>query len=231
MERKEQAVAADSYFGVLTGDIVSSSRANIDRGDRVLEEILAANTKIKAHFPSSVHADIDIFRGDSWQLVARDPLSALRIAIFFRALLHSSADMDSRVAIGYGKVDYLPDKDVSTGTGEAYTLSGLGLKDLLRPVRMMMKFPRDLVSELTMSLDTISSLIDLQVQRWTQKQAEAVAGALVGLTQQQIADSWVEEPVSQQAISQHLDSAGWHQIKGSLQFVEAALISVFRPHG
>lgn len=221
-------MSQDVYYGVLTGDIVASSRVNRARGDRVLEEILAANTKIKTHFPSSIHADIDVFRGDSWQLVARDPLSALRIAILFRALLRASADMDSRVVIGFGKVDYLPERDVSTGTGEAYTLSGMGLRDLLKPVRMKLQFPPNLVSELTVSLDFISGLIDLQIQRWTQKQAEAVGGALVGLTQQQIANSWVKEPVSQQAISQHLDSAGWYQIKGSLQFVEAVLARAFR---
>jgi hypothetical protein len=224
-------VSDDVFFGVLTGDIVSSSRINSERGDRVLGEILAVNAKVKAHFPSAVHADIDVFRGDSWQLVARDPLSALRIAILFRALLRSSADMDSRVVIGYGKVDYLPEKDVSTGTGEAYTISGMGLKKLIKPVRMKLRFPPGLVSELTMSLDFISGLIDLQVQRWTQKQAEAVAGALVGLTQQQIADSWVEEPVSQQAISQHLDSAGWYQIKSSLHFVEVVLARAFKTRG
>ena len=137
----------------------------------------------------------------------------------------------SRVVIGYGKVDYLPEKDVSTGTGEAYTISGMGLKKLIKPVRMKLRFPPGLVSELTMSLDFISGLIDLQVQRWTQKQAEAVAGALVGLTQQQIADSWVEEPVSQQAISQHLDSAGWYQIKSSLHFVEVVLARAFKTRG
>ncbi len=222
---------ADLFYGVLTGDIVSSSRINSERGDRVLEELQAAESKVQAHFPSSIHAGIDIFRGDSWQLVIRDPLSALRIAVLFRALLLSSAAMDSRVAIGYGGVDYLPERDVSTGTGEAYTLSGTGLKELFKPVRMKLIFPSDQSSLLTRSLDTITGLIDLQVQRWTQKQAEAVAGALVGLTQQQIAQSWVEDPVSQQAISQHLESAGWVQVKESLQFVEAALASMIPARG
>jgi hypothetical protein len=222
---------ADLSYGVLTGDIVSSSRINSERGDRVLEELQAAENRVKAHFPFSVHAGIDVFRGDSWQLVTQDPLSALRIAVLFRALLLSSAAMDSRVAIGYGRVDYLPEQDVSTGTGEAYTLSGMGLKELFKPVRMKLIFPLAQRSILTRSLDTIAGLIDLQVQRWTQKQAEAVAGALVGLTQQQIAQSWVKDPVSQQAISQHLESAGWYQVKESLRFVEAALSSLMTSQG
>lgn len=226
--REERGVAAELLYGVLTGDIVSSSRINSDRGDRVLEEILAADQKVQAHFPSSLQGEIDVFRGDSWQLVVRDPLSALRIAILFRALLRSSAGMDSRVAIGFGRVDFLPEKDISTGTGEAYTLSGTGLKELYKPVRMKLQFPLGRVSDLTQALDAIVGLIDLQVQRWTQKQAEAVAGALVGLTQQQIAQEWVGDAVSQQAISQHLDSAGWYQIKGSLQYVEAALPGVLQ---
>ena len=225
---KDGSMVSEGVYAVLTGDIVSSSWINRDRGDRVLDELLAGERKVKDYFPSSIHGGIDVFQGDSWQLVVQEPLSALRIAILFRALLLSSAGMDSRVAVGYGSVDYLPARDVSTGTGEAYTLSGLGLKELLKTVRMKLSFPTDQRSVLTRSLDTITGLIDLQVQRWTQKQAEATAGALVGLTQQQIARSWEDEPVTQQAISQHLDSAGWYQIKESLMFVEAALPGVFR---
>jgi hypothetical protein len=217
---------AAEIYAVLTGDIVSSSRINQERGNRVLEEILSIEKDIKGRFPSSVHAGVDVFRGDSWQLVVRDPISALRIGLYFRAQLRSAAGMDSRVSIGFGTVDYLPAGEVSTGTGAAYTLSGMGLKDLLKPVRMKLKFTSEQTSSLARSLDTITGLMDLQVQRWTRKQAAASAGSLVGLTQEQIALNWKEEPVSQQAISQHLESAGWYQIRESLQFVETVLPEV-----
>ncbi|MEJ2412026.1 MAG: hypothetical protein P8Y34_03385 [Anaerolineales bacterium] len=217
---------AAEIYAVLTGDIVSSSRINQERGNRVLEEILSIEKDIKGRFPSSVHAGVDVFRGDSWQLVVRDPISALRIGLYFRAQLRSTAGMDSRVSIGFGTVDYLPAGEVSTGTGAAYTLSGMGLKDLLKPVRMKLKFTSEQTSSLARSLDTITGLMDLQVQRWTRKQAAASAGSLVGLTQEQIALNWKEEPVSQQAISQHLESAGWYQIRESLQFVETVLPEV-----
>jgi len=219
---------AAEIYAVLTGDIVSSSRINQERGNRVLEEILAIEKDIKGRFPSSVHAGVDVFRGDSWQLVVRDPTSALRIALYFRAQLRSAAGMDSRISIGFGTVDYLPAGEVSTGTGAAYTLSGMGLKDILKPVRMKLKFTSEQTSSLTRSLDTITGLIDLQVQRWTRKQAAASAGSLVGLTQEQIALDWEDEPVSQQAISQHLESAGWYQIRKSLQFVETVLPEVLK---
>ncbi len=219
---------AAEIYAVLTGDIVSSSRINQERGNRVLEEILSIEKDIKGRFPSSVHAGVDVFRGDSWQLVVRDPISALRIALYFRAQLRSAAGMDSRISIGFGTVDYLPAGEVSTGTGAAYTLSGMGLKDLLKPVRMKLKFTSEQTSSLTRSLDTITGLIDLQVQRWTRKQAAASAGSLVGLTQEQIALDWEDEPVSQQAISQHLESAGWYQIRESLQFVETVLPEVLK---
>jgi len=219
---------ATEVYAVLTGDIVSSSRINQERGNRVLEEILSIEKDIKGRFPTSVHAGVDVFRGDSWQLVVRDPISALRIALYFRAQLRSAAGMDSRVSVGFGTVDYLPAGEVSTGTGAAYTLSGMGLKDLLKPVRMKLKFTPEQTSSLTRSLDTITGLIDLQVQRWTRKQAAAGAGSLVGLTQEQIALNWKDEPVSQQAISQHLESAGWYQIRESLQFVETVLPEVLK---
>jgi len=219
---------AAEVYAVLTGDIVSSSRINQQRGNRVLEEILAVEKNIKGQFPSSVHAGIDVFRGDSWQLVVRDPISALRIALYFRAQLRSTAGMDSRISIGYGTVDYLPAEEVSTGTGAAFTLSGMGMKELLKPVRMKLKFSLEQNSTLTRSLDTITGLIDLQVQRWTRKQAAASAGSLVGMTQEQIAFNWADEPVSQQAISQHLESAGWYQIRESLLFMEGVLPEVLK---
>lgn len=220
---------AGEVYAVLTGDIVSSSRINQQRGNRVLEEILSVEKNLKGRFPSSIHAGVDVFRGDSWQLVVRNPVSALRIALYFRTQLRSAAGMDSRVSIGYGTVDYLPAGEVSTGTGAAYTLSGIGMKELLKPIRMKLKFTSEQSSTLTRSLDTITELIDLQVQRWTRKQAAACAGSLEGLTQEQIALNWADEPVSQQAISQHLESAGWYQIRESLRFMEGVLPEVLKP--
>lgn len=218
----------NQIYAVLTGDIVSSSRVSPNQGDQVFARIKTVEGEVKKSFPGALVAAIDVFRGDSWQLVLQEPERFLRIALLFRAVLISSAGIDSRVSVGFGPVDYLPAANISTGNGLAFTLSGKGLRDIQQPVLMNLNFPSGSEKHLSGALNTIVSLLDLQVQRWTRKQAQAISGVLVGLTQQQIGDSWDPEPVSQQAISQHLDSAGWMHIQKGLLFVEEVLPGIFK---
>lgn len=221
-------MAADKIYAVLTGDIVSSSRVLKEQGDAVFTWLKAGEHKLQTGLPSAVYGGIDIFRGDSWQLVGQDPVRSLRAALLLRAFLISSAGFDSRVAIGVGSIDFLPTEGASSGTGQAYRLSGEGLGRLRKPVRMSAHFPGIVPETQILGLNTMLGLMDLQVQRWTRKQAEAVSGALVGLNQQQIAARWLAEPVSQQAISQHLESAGWSQIDQGVRYFENLLPTLFQ---
>ena len=217
-------------YAVVTGDIVGSSKLIIDGQLNVSSTILSAVSRISAHFQSSIHGDIDIFRGDSWQMVITEPEFSLRIGLLLRSFLQSSQrfnQFDTRLSIGFGSIEYLPEKNISTGNGEAFLLSGTGLESCKKPIRMCLTFPQGSRSSTTQALNIIIRLIDLHVQRWTNKQAEAVSGALIGLTQREIANNWVKEPVTQQAISQHLEGAGWNQINDSLEYFESILPSLF----
>lgn len=213
-------------FAVLTGDIVDSSELQNIKEQPVSGIIQLAGNWVKRHFSTAIHAQIDIFRGDSWQMVVHQPLNAIRIGLYFRAVLRGLYGVDSRVSIGFGGVDYLPSENISTGTGQAFTLSGQGLEMCVKPTRMNLRFPSSKINLESQGLNTITRLIDLQVGRWTPGQAQAAAGALIGLTQAEIAANWQPDPVSQQAISQHLDSAGWTQIKGALDYLEVALPAI-----
>ncbi len=216
-------MAGNRIMAVLTGDIVDSSRLRSVDSEPVSELIENVGKWIKESFQTAIHARIDIFRGDSWQLVVRDTSIAVRVGLYFRALLRASYGIDSRVSIGFGEVDFLPLENISTGTGQAFTLSGQGLEECLKPTRMNLRFPpleRNLDGQ---GLNTIVRLIDLQARAWTPGQSQAVAGALIDLTQVEIAASWQPEPISQQAISQHLEKAGWIQIKDALDYLEKVL--------
>lgn len=216
-------MAEDRIIAVLTGDIVDSSRLQGVNVQPVSVLIEHAGKWIKERFQAAIHARIDVFRGDSWQMVVRDPAIAVRVGLYFRVLLRTLYGIDSRVSIGFGGVDFLPLENISTGAGQAFTLSGQGLEACLKPARMNLSFPpleRDLDGQ---GLNTILRLIDLQVSDWTPGQSQAVAGALIDLTQVEIAASWQPEPVSQQAISQHLEKAGWFQIKDALRYLEKVL--------
>ena len=68
-------------------------------------------------------------------------------------------------------------------------------------------------------------LIDVLALDWTVRQAQAVAGALWGWTQERIGESWPQGAISQQAVGQHLDRAGWGGVESALQFFEQTLAS------
>ena len=213
-------------IAVLTGDIVDSS--GLQRVDEKPVSALLELTgrQLETQFTSAIHGQIDTFRGDSWQLVVLDVEKTVRIGLYFRALLRSMYWIDSRVSIGFGKVDYLPQDNISTGTGEAFTLSGQGLEECRRPIKMNISIPKQGLNLDGQALKTIIQLIDLQAGRWTRGQSQAVAGALLDFTQAEIAANWQPEPISQQAISQHLENAGWVQINNALSYLEKSIPAI-----
>lgn len=222
-------MAAKQIFGVLSGDIVGSSDIHQRTGLPTMSVIKRIGERVIDNFPDAVIPEIDIYRGDSWQMVCLDPGLSLRIGLFFRALIKADRRIqpaDSRLSIGYGEIDFLPEQGISAGDGVAYRLSGGGLDRCGKRRRMCLVFPEEKSSRLTSALDQMVRLIDFQVQRWQPGQSEAVAGALLGLTQQNIGQEWVKDPVTQQTISQHLESAGWQAINSALDYFEATLSEV-----
>ncbi len=216
----------EEIHAVLTGDIVGSSRLSADERRALHSRFNQSAVRLEEAFDDQILHKPEIVRGDSWQFAIGVPESALRIALFFRALIQISlpgAKIDSRVAIGYGSIDFLPGDELSSGDGEAYRLSGEGLEDLQKPFHMGLFFPDRFQSHLTDALDVIVKLLDHQSGKWTKAQAESVSGAMLALTQQKIATDWVERDITQQAVAQHLDRAGWATIELGVSYFESVL--------
>jgi hypothetical protein len=217
-------------YTVLTGDIVGSSRLP-DSVRLDLRQVLnQASGKVSRHFHKNVPYKIVVFRGDSWQFVVSDPSKSLRIGLFLRSLIREgmkAARVDTRIAIGFGTISFIPDDNLSSGDGEAFRLSGEALEKLPKDYRMSINFPKHFQTDLTDALDIIVKLIDLQAIGWTQKQARAISGAILGLTQVEIAERWFEKEITQQAIAQHLDRAGWSIIELGIDFFETVIPRLF----
>lgn len=214
------------FLAVLTGDIAGSSDLPDDLRARLPAALRDVSASVREHFPDAVSHPIDIFRGDSWQILAREPALALRIALHMRASLHAKfegARVDTRVAIGIGTVDFVPDTDISGGNGEAFRLSGTALDEMGRTFRMAFAASDDLPHVVGDLIDACVKLIDVIAMSWTQRQAFAIAHALLGLTQEEIGAAWINRPISQQSVAQHLSSAGWAGIEHALAVSEAAL--------
>lgn len=207
-------------YAVLTGDIVDSSKLSKADRQALPTVIKRAAAETRKTFPNAVPLDIEVFRGDSWQMLISDPVRSLRIGLFFRACFRSGKErgqgMDTRTAIAIGGIDFVPKGKVSEGDGEAYRASGRAL-EVLPAARFLSLVAPNLPEE--SALDAITALIDAVAQDWTGKQARAVAGALRGWTQEKIAASW-PETISQQAITKHLAGAHWVALATALDFFE-----------
>lgn len=124
------------YYAVVTGDIVKSSRLPRARFREVQDVIRSGGVELQKQFPLGTAFQIQLFRGDSWQLLVPDPGHALRLALYLRAYVRAeSHGVDTRFAIGVGPVDNLPEGNVSDGRGEAFRISG-ELADDKRSSRM-----------------------------------------------------------------------------------------------
>jgi len=212
-------VSAQKEYAVITGDIVDSSKLPKEQRKLLPGLIAKASRDTCKAFPDSVPFEVDVFRGDGWQLLVNDVVNSLRVGLYFRACLRSAAErgrgLDTRVAIGVGRVDFVRER-VSQGDGEAYRLSGRALEDMPRKQRLWLVLPPGKEAE---GLAIVVRLIDVLAQGWTGRQALAVRGALRGWTHEKIAQEWPVS-ISQQAVTKHLDGAQWPALEAALLYAE-----------
>lgn len=209
-------IEKDKIYSILTGDIVGSTKLLGSARQNLHRTLTTTSDLLIEHFRDDVPYRAEIFRGDSWQFMVSNPSKSLRIGLFYRALIRAGMQarrIDTRISMGIGTIDFLPGDQVSSGDGQAYQLSGDALETLHRPNRMVVSFPQHLISDLTITLDAVVKLIDVQARNWTEKQARAVSGAMLDLTQEGIAKNWFEKEISQQAVAQHLDRSGWSSVE------------------
>lgn len=210
---------------VITGDLINSSKLSPKEWEKLHAVMNEGSRLLRESFKEIVPLDVDIFRGDSWQMLVLEPAKALRISLFYRAMIRAKMEMrslDTRMAIAIGKIDSIPKTRVSEGHGEAYKLSGEALDSLYRSKSGNLYFVHE-NDEHAATLDIIVRLIDAIATRWTDKQALAISGALKGMKQEDIADKLWEKKITQQAIAQHLSRAGWNALEKGIDFFEKKL--------
>lgn len=218
-------ISPHKRYAVLTGDVVDSSKLPKAKRQALPEVLRRASRATRKAFPEAVLLDVDVFRGDGWQLLVGDATLAVRIAFFFRACVRSESErgrgLDTRVAIGIGGIDFVPGERGSEGDGEAYRLSGRALESLPRNQQACLALPPGSADR---AAPTVIRLLDALAADWTGRQARAVMGALQGLTQEKIAELW-SEPIRQPVVARHLETAHWPAFDEGLRFLEDALRS------
>ncbi|MGD8822074.1 MAG: hypothetical protein PVG63_03145 [Anaerolineales bacterium] len=220
-----------AFHAVLTGDVVGSRRLPAGERQHLLVVLRDAGQDLQSAFSPSIPFPPTIFRGDSWQFLSADPVASLRQGLYYRARVKAGMEsnrVDTRFSLAIGKIDFLPPEGPAAGAGQAFNLSGQGLDEMDRHAYLRICFPPTFDSDLALALEAGGRLIDRLAQEWTDRQALAVSGALLDLTQARIAQTTFKGQVTQQAVAQHLASAGWPAILSGLEAFETIVSRRFR---
>jgi hypothetical protein len=198
----------EKYVAVLTGDIIRSSDLSPENRETLqvaLDEAFAGVT----HFIPSFKAEQ--FRGDSFQaLLDNQPEEGLRALLFLITSLHLRG-FGVRIALGIGAVSY-ESGSILTSDGSAFQASGPALDDLKKKKQLVaIAGPSDSFNQ---EWRVHALTLDYLLGRWTIPQAEAVLGALQGLTQDETANRL---GIRQPAVQQRLQAVGWPVMEAILE--------------
>lgn len=212
-------------YGVITGDIIDSSGLTANERKQLPHTVRSAASTLGDWFRddygdgAELVSSVAIFGGDSWQLLLRDPRLVLRAGLFMRAsLLASPLDIDTRVAIAIGGVDFVPDGKIEQGDGVAFRLSGWLLSEGLSK-RVSMAFGahgHDSADAWSLTIRLIDELVR---RNWSSNRSRAMTGALRGWTQKQTGELW-DPPIAHQSVGRHLIKAGWGAISIAIRCFE-----------
>jgi len=213
---------------ILTGDIVRSSSLPPDRRIDLFQSLHDLSALIKRQYPEDVRCDLAKFRGDGWQLLVDHPQRSLEVSLFIRTYIRSafkSEKLDTRVAIGIGSVEFVPENNITEGFGVAFTESGKKL-DQLKQYRMGIAIATQNGKRYTRLFDALIASYDALITSWTALQCQAVHLSLQGLTQAEIGRKWQPKPIEQVTVNGHLAAANWNLIKDGISMFETEIARI-----
>jgi hypothetical protein len=196
---------------VITADIVHSTQLTGAMGRKLAGKLRSVLASYRFEF----------YRGDSFQVYIKEPGNALTVVLCLRAAARTIGFIyDVRASIGIGQVR-THFRELSTATGEAFTLSGRGFDEISKTENRMIM--RSSNKPATSSLKIMAYFIDYIFKGLTPKQAEVLLVLLAGNTQQEAARKLKK---SQSTVNKHAQSAGWNElVKLSEEFRELVLLN------
>lgn len=161
--------------GVITGDLVNSTNIASEWRQNVVDALNASVTD----FVSLTPVRMEMYRGDSFQIIADKPEYALAVAVALRAKLRASTPKnqniwDARLSIGIGNISFESDSIV-TSDGEAFRLSGRSF-DSIGKKRLIVSTPW---AEFNNAIELVTRFADDIISSWTVKQAMIVGHSLL----------------------------------------------------
>lgn len=160
---------------IITGDIVDSTKMVAEERNSMLRMLQS----LPALLLPLTKIDLEIFRGDSFQIRVGNPVDSLTAALAIRAHIRSykfaehNRQWDARLAIGIGTVEY-DNGSLATSDGEAYRASGRGL-DSIGKNRLTIETPWENVNK---ELRVSTAFADDIITDWTQSQSRVMFQSL-----------------------------------------------------
>ena len=199
------ATTRQKLNSVITGDIVGSTQLNpADRKIMVKAMNQLGDMLTKAEYALKSQ---EVFRGDSFQLLMNENSRILDVALLIRAYmrgieLESSAQLDVRLGIGVGQIEFRA-KTQNESDGTAFRLAAQALefatKNNLANIWILTNN-----AALDEHLNTINVAWETIISRWTVAQSKSIQWSLQGLVHQEIANKL---KVTQPTITRSLQSA------------------------
>jgi len=188
---------------VITGDIIKSTA--IDHNYHQILQAIA--DEIRAYRDKDFL--FEVYRGDSFQALVKQPEDALKVSIIIRAGLRrhsrsSSVDdaWDARISIGIGQANIVANAKLGELTGEAFIRSGRTL-DAMKKEGSRLKITTG-EEQIDKEFEASCPLADTIISRWTTSQSEAIyLNLLKKKTQKEIGE---DLQTTQRAISKRLES-------------------------
>lgn len=219
------SASLDGLTAVITGDVVGSTAPEAPERSTLLRALNGLTEVLRETFGAeTVPRPVDVYGGDTWQVLLTRPSCALRAALLVRSTLRGHVEVDAytpidtRLFVARGSVDTLSEGRLSESDGEAFRVSGRGLQHL---GDRRMAFGNTTRSHLG-DWDVVFRLLDAIASEWTPRQSRTVSGALRGWRQERIAGLW-SPPVSQPTVAGHLRAAHWDAIESAVVAFEERL--------
>lgn len=204
-------------IAVLTADLIDSTLYDEGVLKKVLDTLSSEFDNItKEHKKNEVR--FNIYRGDSFQGIIKNPADALLISLQIKAAVNRihlkktrksraySKIADFKIAIGIGTMD-LERKAIAESNGQAFQFSGRSLDEMKNENRKTrLKTPEEEVDD---EFNTSFYLMDTITDKWSTAAAEVVYYLLKGLKEREIAE---ELKITQSAVNQRKKASGWEAI-------------------
>ncbi|WP_234369069.1 SatD family protein [Brumimicrobium mesophilum] len=188
---------------VITGDIVNSRAVEAEKW--ILE------LKQKLNLFGQEPKDWEIYRGDSFQLKV-EPENALTATILLKSQIKKFKELDVRMSIGIGEVEYDAPK-ITESNGSAFLRSGECFENLKKDLLMI----KSASKSFDKTMNVMFSLAGLSMNDWTPLSSEIIQISIENPEMTQLEMARILDK-SQSNISIALKRGGFDEIQKLLNY-------------